>query len=533
MRAFVLPLQLYTEVAIALLAVLLGGPLVYALHSLFLQELRARRARRIFEAQGVKCLPRRAFLNGNLQDFAVIFAKARSQPMSEISHAVAPRIMPHVYEWRKTYGEHFTYWFGLQPRYVLKEPEQAKELLSTKSGHFKKPGGRPDTKDLVGDGLVSLDGERWAQHRRILNPAFFLDKLKAMAPTMGGLTVKMMKTWGSRVERKDAIDVAEEFRNLTADIISHTAFGSSFAEGKLVFEMQHKQQELISKMNAVVYIPGSRFLPTSQNWYRNSLKYGIHDVLGQIIQKRMKSGDRLRTDGYGNDLLGLMLAANKGELHGNQKNLTMGLDELIDECKTFFFAGHETTATLLTFMFLLLANHPEWQERLREEVFDVCGRTDLPTADSLNHLKLVGMVINESLRLYPPASLILRKAENDMKLGETLIPAGTTILVPIIAWHHDERYWGADADEFRPERFEEGIAKACKVPGAFLPFSFGPRNCIGQVFATIEAKMVLSTILQQYRFRLSPDYVHAPTMVLTTRPQFGMPIIFEDLEQLA
>ncbi|KAI5060848.1 hypothetical protein GOP47_0023353 [Adiantum capillus-veneris] len=187
----------------------------------------------------------------------------------------------------------------------------------------------------------------------------------------------------------------------------------------------------------------------------------------------------------------------------------MGLNELIAECKTFFFAGHETTATLLTFMFLLLATHPEWQERLREEVFELCGRTEPPTADSLNHLKLVGTVINESLRLYPPAS--------------------TAILVPIVAWHHDERYWGADANEFRPERFEEGIAKACKVPGAILPFSIGPRNCIGQVFATIEAKMVLATILQQYRFRLSTEYMHAPTTVLTTRPQFGMPIIFEDL----
>ncbi|KAI5076565.1 hypothetical protein GOP47_0008630 [Adiantum capillus-veneris] len=479
MRAFALPRQLYTEVAIALLVVLLGVPLFYALHSLFLQELRARRARRIFETQGIKCLPR-AFLNGNIQDVAAITAKARAQPMSKITHAVVPRILPHVYEWRKTYGEHFTYWFGFEPRYVLKEPEQAKELLSTKSGHFKKRGGRPDTKDLIGGGLAALDGEKWAQHRRILNPAFFLDKLKAMAPTMGGLTVEIMKTWGYRVERKDAIDVAEEFRNLTADIISHTAFGSSFAEGKLVFEMQHKQQELFSKLIATVYIPGSRFIPTTQNRYRNSLRYRIHEVLGQIIQKRIELGDRLHGDGYGNDLLGLMLAANKGELVGNQKNLIMGLNELIDECKTFFFAGHETTATLLTFMFLLLATHPEWQERLREEVFELCGRTEPPTADSLNHLKLVGMVINESLRLYPPASLILRKAENDMKLGETLIPAGTTILVPIIAWHHDERYWGADADEFRPERFEEGIAKACKVPGAFLPFSFGPRNCIGQ-----------------------------------------------------
>ncbi|MCO5561418.1 hypothetical protein L7F22_015039 [Adiantum nelumboides] len=524
-----LPELPHRDAAVALLVVALGGPFFYAIHTLFIKWLHARRVRRILEAQGIKCLPR-PFLHGNMPEFAAITAKARAQPMHGISHAVAPRLLPHLYQWSSSYGEHFAYWFGFQARYVLREPEQAKELLSTKSGHFRKPAGRPDSRDLMGNGLVALHGEKWAHHRRILNPAFFLEKLKAMASTMGELTVEMMKKWANRVEGKEAIDVADEFRDLTADIIAHTAFGSSFAEGKSVFELQHKQQELVSKLNAALYIPGSRFFPTVQNCYRKNLNNRICDGLRQIIQKRIELGDVVRGDGYGNDLLGLMLAANKGVLVGKQKDLSMGLDELIDECKTFFFAGHETTASLLTFMCLLLAIHPEWQERVREEVFEVCGKTQLPTADTLNHLKLMGMVMNETLRLYPPAAAIFREADNDMKLGETLVPSGTVIIVPIIAWHHDERYWGSDVKEFRPERFEDGILKACKVPGAYLPFSYGPRNCIGQLFATMEAKVVLATILQQYRFRLSPEYVHAPTILLTTRPQFGMPIIFQNLQ---
>ncbi|KAI5057395.1 hypothetical protein GOP47_0027410 [Adiantum capillus-veneris] len=325
-------------------------------------------------------------------------------------------------------------------------------------------------------------------HSTGANPAFFLEKLKATAPIMGRLTVEMTNKWGCHVEGKEAIDVAEEFRNLTADIIAHTAFGSSFAEGKLVFELQHKQQDLIGKLKASLYIPGSRFLPTSRNRYRKNLNSKIREVLGQIIRKRMELGDIVRGDGYGDDLLGLMLAANKGELLGNQK------------------------------------------KRLREEVFEVCGKTELPTADALNHLKLVGMVMNETLRLYPPVPAIFREADQDMKLGQTLAPAGTVIVVPIIAWHHDERYWGPDATEFHPERFEQGSLKACKVPGAYLPFSYGPRNCIGQLFASIDTKMVLATILQRYHFQLSNQYVHAPTVVLTTRPQFGMPIVFESLQ---
>ncbi|KAH7299602.1 hypothetical protein KP509_24G020100 [Ceratopteris richardii] len=149
----------------------------------------------------------------------------------------------------------------------------------------------------------------------------------------------------------------------------------------------------------------------------------------------MELGKATGGDSYGNDLLGLMLAANQGAMNGNARGLSMGLDELIDECKTFFFAGHETTATLLTFTFLLLATHPEWQERLREEVLEVCGNTQIPTADSLNNMKLVSMVIYETLRLYPPAVALFRGTDTDIKLGSKLIPAGTVIIVPIIAWH--------------------------------------------------------------------------------------------------
>ncbi|KAH7299597.1 hypothetical protein KP509_24G020000 [Ceratopteris richardii] len=518
----------YTEVCVALLVVVLGSPLVYATQTLLIKWLRVLRARRMFETQGFKCLPR-PFFTGNLPEFVAINKKARSEPMPDRVHAVAPRVLPYLYKWSQTYGEYFIYWFGFQPRYIIQDPEVGKELLVTKSGHFKKPSGRPDTKDLTGMGLVSLDGEKWAQHRRIINPAFFVDKLKAMAPTVGDLTVEMMRKWEPHVKEKEAINVAEEFQNLTADIIAHTAFGSSFGEGKEVFYLQHEQQVLVSKLSSRIYIPGSQFFPTQENWHRKSIDKRIRKVLGQIIGKRLELGKATRGDSYGNDLLGLMLAANQGVMNGNARSLSMGLDELIDECKTFFFAGHETTATLLTFMFLLLATHPEWQERLREEVREVCGNKQIPTADSLNNMKLMSMVIYETLRLYPPAVSIFRETDNDIKLGNKLIPAGTVIIVPIIAWHQDEQFWGANAKEFHPERFDEGITKACKVSGAYLPFSFGPRNCIGQVFATIEAKMVLATILQRYRFCISSQYVHAPTVVITLKPEFGMPIVFEEV----
>lgn len=139
------------------------------------------------------------------------------------------------------------------------------------------------------------------------------------------------------------------------------------------------------------------------------------------------------------------------------------------------------------------------------------------------------MVLNEALRLYPPAVAVFRKAATDMKLGKLMIPAEAVLIVPIIAWHHDQRYWGPNANEFHPDRFGGGVAMASAVAGAFMPFSIGPRNCIGQTFGMLEAKVVLSSILQRYRFRLSPKYCHAPTIVLIIKPQFGMPLIFEKL----
>lgn len=134
-----------------------------------------------------------------------------------------------------------------------------------------------------------------------------------------------------------------------------------------------------------------RFLPTAFNRYRWKINNSIVSVLRQLINNRLESIKVGRGDSYGNDLLGLMMAANKGELQGNQKNLSMGMDDIIGECKTFFFAGHETTSTLLTWTFLLLATSPEWQERTREEVQAVCGMTNMPTAESVNHLKIVSI----------------------------------------------------------------------------------------------------------------------------------------------
>lgn len=224
---------------------------------------------------------------------------------------------------------------------------------------------------------------------------------------------------------------------------------------------------------------------------------------------------------YGKDLLGLMLT----ESEGQGKKFTT--QQLMDECKTFFFAGHETTAGLLTWAMLLLAANTEWQEKAREEVMEVCEGLQLPDVETLHKLKIMGMIINETLRLYPPAIVITRFALTDMKLGELFIPKDSSVWIPVLAIHLDPELWGDDAHEFKPQRFEQGVANACRHPLAFLPFAFGPRNCVGQSFALMEAKIVLAIILMRYRFSLAPSYRHAPVTMLTLKPHHGAQIIFQ------
>lgn len=255
-----------------------------------------------------------------------------------------------------------------------------------------------------------------------------------------------------------------------------------------------------------------------------SLDKKVRGMLMDIIKTRHANKN---VAWYGNDLLGLMLEACAPE-HG-ESCPQLSMDEIIDECKTFFFAGHDTTSHLLTWTMFLLSTHPDWQEKLREEIAMECG-DKVPAGDMLNKLKMVNMFLLETLRLYSPVSLIRRKVGTDIELGGIKMPEGALLTIPIATIHRDKEVWGEDADEFRPERFENGVTRAAKHPNALLSFSSGPRSCIGQNFAMIEAKAVIAMILQRFSFTLSPKYVHAPTDVITLRPKYGLPMILKSLK---
>ncbi|KAM3222570.1 hypothetical protein P3L10_021840 [Capsicum annuum] len=254
------------------------------------------------------------------------------------------------------------------------------------------------------------------------------------------------------------------------------------------------------------------------------IKKDVRSSIRGIIDKRLKAMEAGNADNE--DLLGIFLESNFKEIEQNRnKDFGMSIEEVIEECKLFYFAGEETTSALLLWTLVLLSRYQDWQARAREEVLQVF-ESQKPDFDGLNCLKVVTMILYESLRLYPPIATLTRRANEDIVSGEVSIPADVLISLPVILLHHDKEIWGEDANKFNPERFKEGISSATKGQVAYFPFGWGPRICIGHNFAMLEAKMAVSMILQSFSFQLSPSYAHAPQSIITMQPQAKNPFIW-------
>ncbi|KAF7822557.1 cytochrome P450 CYP72A219-like [Senna tora] len=470
------------------------------------------------------------FVYGDSKEMGKMIQQANSKPI-HLDDDILPRILPFHHQIIRNYGKSSFFWHGPTPVVTIINPEEIREVMNNIS-IFQKPLNNPLVQLLI-TGLIEYNGEKWIKHRKIVNPAFHLEKLKLMLPTFYECCNEMVEKWKRLVSESEngslEIDVWPFFHTLSGDAISRTAFGSNYEEGKRILQLQTQLAHLTGNVLRSVYIPGWRFVPTKLNRKMKEVENEIQVLLRGIIHKREKAKEA--GEAPSDDLLGILLESNRREIQdrGNKKKFGMSIDEVIKECKLFYLAGQETTSVLLNWTIVLLSKFPNWQAKAREEVLQVFG-TQKPDYDALNRLKVLTMILYEVLRLYPPAPLIPRLVSKETKLGNLKLPRGVRVWIPVILVHQDPQLWGEDAKEFKPERFSEGVYKAAKSQACFLPFGWGPRICIGQNFALIEAKMAISLILQNFSFQLSSSYAHAPFIdSLTLQPQFGTHIIFNKL----
>ncbi|KAK6931356.1 Cytochrome P450 [Dillenia turbinata] len=480
------------------------------------------RIQNLMRSQGIRG-PSYRFPFGNAKEIISMYKESLSNPM-DLSPDISARLLPHAHAYTKVHGRNTLIWLGPQPQLITMDSKIIREMTDRKHEAHRNSVAQRFLEKLFGDGLVLSKGEKWTKVRKIADHAFHGESLKNMVPAMIASAEAMVERWKD-YEGKE-IEVFEEFKVLTSEVISRTAFGSSYLQGKDIFEMLAKLTVIVFRNSFQIRLPGiNKIIRSSDDIESEKLERGIRGMIVQIVKKREEKVERGEMEDYGSDFLGVLIKAH----HDADKKKRISLQDLIDECKTFYSAGNETTTGLLSWTVLLLAIHKDWQEKARKEVLELFGQ-DNPNSDGINKMKMMTMIINESLRLYPPAIGTSRTTSRKVRVGKLILPANIDVFIPIIAIHHDPKIWGPDALLFKPERFSSGVAKATNSNlHAFLPFGQGPRICVGSNFAVTEAKIALSMILQRYLLTLSPAYIHSPSVKITIEPQHGIQVVLKAL----
>ena len=407
----------------------------------------------------------------------------------------------------REYGDIVRTRFFYVPAYFLYHPDHIEQVLATNNKNFIKPLSfrTPFFNRLVGNGLLTSEGDFWRRQRRLAQPAFHRERISAYGKMMVRDAEQMMATWQTGETR----DIHRDMMRLTMEIVTHTLFNVDVAD----------DAEKVAKALAVLVEPfGSQAtlkwildnrLPTSGNRRFHKTAAQLDEVIYRIIAERRASGDKDQ-----GDLLSMLLQA-----HDEDDGSRMTDQQLRDEVITLFLAGQETTALALSWAWYLLARHPEAESRFWQELEEVLGGR-APEAADMPRLKFTEMIAKESLRLYPPAYVVGRHAVNDCEIGGFFVPACMQMFMPTWVVHRDPRFF-ADPNEFKPERWTpEFISSLPKY--AYFPFGGGPRVCIGNTFAMMEVVLLLATIAQKFRLRLAPNQKVTLQPAMSLRPRDGI-----------
>jgi len=412
-----------------------------------------------------------------------------------------------MYKYMREYGD--VYRMPIIPfikLLVVSSPTIAEHILVKNNRNYVKSVEYKAMKKVLGNGLVTSEGDFWRRQRRLAQPAFHRKRIANFADTM----VNCIEATLLKLEKKtnQVIDIHEFMMELTMDIVSRTVFGLGENDldydRKVISEAVGIGNQHIDKLIHYPFFWTDK-IPTRSNKAYWKADADLQKLIYGIIQKRRASNQNK------DDLLGMLL-----EARDEETGKGMSEQQLYDELLTMFVAGHETTAVALTWLWYILKDEPESLAKLQEEVDTVLGDR-LPTLEDLPNLTYTKMVIQETMRLYPPAWTVGRKPLEDDTITDVTLPKGSNITIFVYGIHRNPNYW-KNPQQFIPERFtKEAIAARPKY--AYMPFGGGPRLCIGNSFAMMEMQLAVAMIAQRFQFKYASDKAVGTDAFVTLRPK--------------
>ena len=409
----------------------------------------------------------------------------------------------------RRYGDIVRYRIATLRAFLVIHPDYVKRVLQDNHTNYTK-----DVLDyrvlkwIVEEGVLLSDGPLWLRQRRLMQPAFHRQRIAAMGAMMARCASDLADVWDGQATRDSPLAIEDEMLSVALRVVGLALFtqelsGAVATVGRTFSSLSH---DLIARFRSAMFLPP--VLPTRRDRAFRANRQELDRVVNGIIAERRASGDDKP------DLLGMLLAARDEETGDGMND-----EQLRAEVKTLLLAGHETTANALTWTWYLLSQHPEAEAKLHAELDMVlAGRT--PTIEDLPRLAYTRMVIDETLRLYPPAWIVARRATAADTFGPYALPAGANVVISTYVTHRHPQFWEEPA-RFDPERFSPERAEK-RHRYAYFPFGGGPRQCIGNTFALMEAQLILATLAQRYRLRLVPGHPVEPQALITLRPKHGM-----------
>jgi cytochrome P450 len=442
--------------------------------------------------------------------------------------AVAPNILPpsvkpslfggHFIQFRRqpteflqklaALGDITSFRMGKQQAFFVNHPDFIRDVLVTNHSKFHKGRALKRAKKLLGEGLLTNEGEAHLRQRRMMQPAFHRQRITAYAETMVEYGEKMSNLW----QDGEARDLSKEMMRLTLQIVGKTLFNA---------DVEDEADEVGTAMTTLVelfdylLLPFSEILeklPIPQARRFEKAKQTLDKIIYGFIEQRRESGEDK------GDLLSMLLAARDEEGDGSG----MSDEQIRDEALTLFLAGHETTANALIFTWYLLSQNPAAERKFHAELDALYPPGDAPKPEDYTRLKYTEAVLAEAMRLFPPAWGTGRLAIAEHEIGGYRIPKGSLVLVSMFVMQRDERFW-ENAGEFQPERWlKENAVKEAGQKFIYFPFGGGVRRCIGEQFAWMEGVLLLATLGRKWKLRLQPEQKIVLQPMMTLRSKYGM-----------